>query len=83
MSVVLSVRLPGALMSKLDRRAAALGRVRAEHVRQLLEADVAVPEPERKRFACLALKGRYALGHGSDNAAVRQVLGRRADEKNR
>jgi metal-responsive CopG/Arc/MetJ family transcriptional regulator len=83
MANVLSVRLPGSLLAKVDRKAASLGRRRAEHVRQVLEADVASNPVKRKRFASLSLKGRYALGHGSDNAAVRQALARRAYEKNR
>ena len=80
---VLTVRLPSSLLAKLDRKAAALGRARAEHVRQLLEEDVASADPKPKRFASLSLKGRHSLGHGSDNAAVRQALARRANEKNR
>jgi predicted transcriptional regulator len=52
---VLTVRLPSSLLAKLDRKAAALGRARAEHVRQVLEADVAGPEPKPKRFACLSM----------------------------
>ena len=80
---VLTVRLPGSLLAKVDRKAAALGRGRAEHVRQVLEEDVASGQPTPKRFASLYLKGRYALGRGSDNAAVRQALARRAHEKNR
>lgn len=83
MSNVLTVRLPSSLLAKVDRKAAALGRARAEHVRQLLEQDVASPAPRPKRFASLSLKGRHALGRGSDNAAVRQALRRRAYEKNR
>jgi hypothetical protein len=79
---VLTVRLPPSLLSRLDRKAAALGRARAEHVRQVLEADLAAPPPKSKRFACLSLRGRYALGRGSDNAAVRKAL-RRPYEKNR
>jgi hypothetical protein len=80
---VLTVRLPSSLLAKVDRRAATLGRARAEHVRQVLEADVAVSAPSPKRFACLSLKGRYALGRGSDNAAVRRALARRAYEEDR
>ena len=38
---VLTVRLPSALLAKVDRKAAALGRARAEHVRQVLEEDAA------------------------------------------
>jgi hypothetical protein len=80
---VLTVRLPSSLLAKVDRKAAVLGRARAEHVRQVLEADVAAGTARPKRFACLALKGRYALGRGSDNAAVRRALTCRAYEKDR
>jgi hypothetical protein len=80
---VLTVRLPSALLAKVDRKAAALGRARAEHVRQVLEEDVAAGVPKPRRFACLSLKGRYALGGGSDNAAVRRALAQRAYERNR
>jgi len=84
MSNVLTVRLDSSLLARLDRKAASLGRRRAEHVRQVLEADLAQPGPKAsRRFACLPLKGRYALGAGSDNASVRQALARRANEKNR
>jgi hypothetical protein len=83
MSNVLTVRLPSSLLAKVDRKAAALGRARAEHVRQVLEEDVAFGAAKPKRFACLSLKGRYALGRGSDNAAVRRALARRAYEKDR
>ncbi|HZR20964.1 MAG TPA: ribbon-helix-helix protein, CopG family [Verrucomicrobiae bacterium] len=79
---VLTVRLPPSLLSRLDRKAAALGRARAEHVRQVLENDLAAPAPKSKRFASLSLKGRYTVGRGSDNAAVRKAL-RRLNEKNR
>jgi hypothetical protein len=82
MSNVLTVRVPHSLLTRLDRKAAALGRRRAEHVREVLEADLAAPPPKSKRFACLSLKGRYALGRGSDNAAVRKAL-RHRYEKNR
>ena len=81
---ILTVRLPGQLLAKLDRKASSLGRARAEHVRQVIEADVHSGSVEKpKRFASLNLKGRYALGRGSDNAAVRRSLARRAYEKNR
>lgn len=80
---VLTVRLPSSLLARVDRKASALGRARAEHVRQVLEEDLASGDPKSKRFASLSLKGRHSLGHGSDNAAVRQALARRAYEKNR
>jgi hypothetical protein len=83
MPSVLTVRLPSSLLAKVDRKAASLGRGRAEHVRQVLEADVATATPRPKHFACLSLKGRHALGRGSTNATVRQALARRAYEKNR
>ena len=80
---VLTVRLPSSLLAKVDRKAAALGRRRAEHVRQVLEADVAAGAPKPKRFACLSLGGRRAVGAGGDNASVRRALSRRAYEKDR
>ena len=83
MANVLTIRLPGSVLAKVDRKAASLGRSRAEHVRQVLEADAASLPRHPKRFASLALKGRYALGRGSDNSAVRKALARRAYEKNR
>ena len=84
MTDVLTIRLPSTLLANVDRRAASLGRSRAEHVRQILEADVAATRNGReKRFSSLALKGRYALGRGSSNEAVRKALARRAYEKNR
>ena len=80
---VLTVRLPSSLLAKVDRKAASLGRARAEHVRQVLEADVAEREPKPKRFACLSLSGRYSLGGRSDNEGVRQALRRQYEKKNR
>jgi hypothetical protein len=68
-------------MSKLDKKAASLGRVRAEHVRQVLEEDLSGPEPKPKRFACLHLSGKYSLGHGSDNKSIRETIRRRYYEK--
>jgi metal-responsive CopG/Arc/MetJ family transcriptional regulator len=82
MTNVMTIRLPGSLLAGVDRKAAALGRSRTEHVRQLLEADVAKVEGKRKRFASLHLKGIYAIGRGSDNAAVRRAMAKRAHEKN-
>ena len=83
MANVLTVRLPSSLLAKVDRKAASLGRRRAEHVRQVLEADVAHGEARPKRFALLSLKGRHGIGRGSDNVAVRRALARRAYEENR
>ena len=76
MSNVLTIRLPGSLLARVDRKPASLGRTRAEHVREVLEADATTLPARPKRFASLGLKGRYALGHGSDNAAVRKALAR-------
>jgi hypothetical protein len=75
MSNVLALRLPKSLLAQLDRKATALGRTRAEHVRELIQADVAASKSKPKRFvACLALSGCYALGGGSDNISVRRAL---------
>lgn len=70
----LTVRLPLSLLAKVDRKAAALGRRRAEHVRQVLEADVKSIPPKAKHFACLHLIGSVHSGRGSDNAAVRRAF---------
>jgi hypothetical protein len=83
MPIVLTVRVPSSLLAKVDRKAAALGRARAEHVRRVLEEDVSAPERRGKRFASMSLKGRHAIGGGSNNAAVRRSLAQRAHEKNR
>jgi hypothetical protein len=83
MPSVLTVRIPDLLLAKVDRKAAALGRTRAEYVRQVLEADVASGSAEPERFACLSLRGHYALGRGSGNLAVRRALPRRAHKKDR
>ena len=83
MANVLTVRVPGSLLAKVDRKAASLGRRRAEHVRQVLEADVASNQAKPRRFASLSLAGRYSLGRGSDNATVRRAIARRVNEKDR
>ncbi len=80
---VLTVRLPSSLLAKLDRKAAALGRARAEHVRQVLEADVAEPEPKPRRFACLSMSGKYSLDRRGDNEGVRRALRKQCEKKNR
>src|SRR5437867_3211004 len=74
MANVLTIRLPSSLLAKVDRKAAALGRARAEHVRQVLEEDVASGHIRPKRFASLSLKGRYAQGGGSRDAATRRAM---------
>jgi len=63
--------------------AALLRRARAEHVREVLEANVTGRPREGQCFACLSLKGRHAPGRGSDNVGVRRALTRRAHEKDR
>jgi hypothetical protein len=84
MTEVLTVRLPPGLLSKVDRRAAQHGRPRSEYVRHLIETDAVKPvKTNPSRFASLHLKGRHAIGRGSNNASVRAALARRAYEKNR
>lgn len=80
MQNVLTVRLPPALRAKLEKRAAALRRPVAEHVRQVLKADLQEPQPKPSRFVCLNLKGCYAIGHGSNNAAMRRALAKQREE---
>ena len=83
MANILTIRLPSSLLASVDRKAASLGRSRAEHVRQVLAADAEGIEGKPRIFASLSLKGRYAIGKGSDNASVRRALARHAYEKNR
>jgi hypothetical protein len=80
---VLTVRLPSSLLAKVDRKAASLGRARAEHVRQILEEDVAAGPPKPRRFACLSMSGKYSLDRRSDNEGVRQALRGRYEKNNR
>jgi len=82
MAKVLTVRSPGSLLAKVNRKAASLGRDGAEHVRQVLEADVNSGEARPKRFATMSLKGRYALGRSGVNATVHRALAQRAYQGN-
>ena len=62
-------------MVELDRRASGSGMDRSEYVRNLIEQALeAKPAAERRRFSSMDLCGRYAIGAGSDNAAVRAAL---------
>lgn len=83
MTEILTVRLDGRLLAKVDQRAAQQGRPRSEYIRRLIEEDALRPAKKTRRFASLHLKGRHAVGGGSDNASVRTALARRAYEKNR
>ena len=83
MTEVLTVRLAGGLLAKVDQRAAQQGRPRSEYIRRLIEEDALKPVKKSARFASLQLKGRHAVGGGSDNSSVRAALARRAYEKNR
>jgi Ribbon-helix-helix protein, copG family len=83
MTKVLTVRVPSGLLAKIDQRAAHEGRGRSEYVRRLIENHAQTDQLRKKtRFACLHLKGRYPVGRGSDNAAIRAAFKRRAHEKN-
>lgn len=78
MTEVLTVRLPAGLLAKIDERAAQQGCRRSDYVRRLIAKDAEKPfRAISRHFACLHLKGRYALGHGGNNAAVRAALARR------
>ncbi len=75
MTTVLSVRLPSKKMAELERRASSNGMDRSEYVRNLIERALdAKSATGRRRFSSMDLLGRYAIGAGSDNAAVRAAL---------
>jgi len=80
MTNVLSVRLPSGKMARLDQRAASSGLDRSEFVRRLIEQALEEPVAKNKgrRFASMDLCGHYSIGGGSDNAAVRAALAKRA-----
>jgi hypothetical protein len=75
MTTVLSVRLALKKMVELDRRASSSGMERSEYVRNLIEQALeAKPAAGSRRFSSMDLCGRYAIGAGSDNTAVRAAL---------
>jgi hypothetical protein len=78
MTTVLSIRLPSAKIAELDRRAVSSGMDRSEYVRYLIEEALETkPNGGRRKFASLDLRGRYGIGAGSNNAAVRAALAAR------
>jgi len=88
MTKVLTVRIPPALLSKAEARAARLGLDRAKYVRNLIEEDVASEKSKPKhKFASEDLIGCYAGdGRSATNDVVRAKMREHAlakREKNR
>jgi len=90
MTKVLTIRIPPALLSQAEAKAARLGVDRAKYVRGLIEEDLARKEPESKhKFASQDLMGSctsIAPGQSATNALVREVMRARLlarREKNR
>ena len=85
MTKVLTVRIPPALLSQAEAKAARLGIDRAKHVRGLIEDDLAKKEPKKKhKFASHDLIGIYESpvpGRAATNAVVREVMRKRFLEK--
>lgn len=78
MTKVLTVRMPPALLSKAEARAARLGLDRAKYVRSLIEEDLASESPKKKHvFASEDLIGsceHERPGDSATNARVREVM---------
>jgi hypothetical protein len=80
MSTVLTVRLAAAELGSCDARAADMGLTRTDYIRYLIRADQeqsAGKSRRRRRFASRDLIGKFNVGSGSTNAAVRRALAAR------
>lgn len=76
MTKVLTVRMPPALLSQADARAAHFGMDRTQYVRHLIQTDLASAESGRTRaFRSEDLAGRFQLGgEPATNARVRRNM---------
>jgi hypothetical protein len=81
MTKILTIRIPPALLSQAEAKAARLGIDRAKYVRGLIEEDLAKKEPKKKhKFASEDLAGScvsLAGGRPATNAVVREMMRRR------
>ena len=85
MSSVLTVRLSSEEIGSCDAKATSMGLTRTDYVKHLIHRDLQ-EKPGRaakRRFCSTDLIGKFAIGTGSTNAAVRSALVRRAHEKPR
>lgn len=85
MATVLSVRLTSEELGSCDAKATSMGLTRTDYVKHLIHRDLQ-EKPGRaakRRFSSTDLIGKFAIGTGSTNAAVRAVLARRAHEESR
>lgn len=73
MTKVLTLRVPPALLSLADAKAARLGLDRTQYVRRLIEQDLAESGPRPAGFQSEDLAGAFRLGGASaTNTRVRQ-----------
>jgi hypothetical protein len=85
MSTVLTVRLAESELGSCDARAAEMGLTRTDYIRYLIRQDLEQnpKKSRRRRFASRDLVGKFSVGTGGSNAAVRLAVARRAREKSR
>jgi hypothetical protein len=85
MSTVLTVRLAEKELGSCDARAAEMGLTRTDYIRYLIRQDLekSPREVRRRRFASRDLVGKFNIGAGSTNPAVRSAIVRRVREKSR
>jgi hypothetical protein len=85
MSTVLTVRLAETELGSCDARAAEMGLTRTDYIRYLIRQDLEQnPKKSReRRFASRDLVGKFKVGAGSTNPAVRSAIASRAREKSR
>lgn len=85
MSRILTVRLSATEIGSCDARAAEMGLNRTDYIRYLIRQDLEHKHvgSRRRRFASRDLVGKFGIGSGSTNQAVRLAVARRAREKPR
>jgi hypothetical protein len=85
MSTVLTVRLAERELGSCDARAAEMGLTRTDYIRYLIRQDLEQnpKKSRRRRFASRDLIGKFNVGKGATNAAVRSAVARRVREKSR
>jgi hypothetical protein len=81
MSSILTVRLAAGELGSCDARAAEMGLTRTDYIRYLIRTDQEqnTRKSGRRRFASRDLIGKFNVGAGSTNAAVRRALSARPD----
>jgi hypothetical protein len=85
MPSVLTVRLSSEELGSCDAKATSMGLTRTDYVKHLIHRDLKEKSggTAKRRFASTDLIGKFSIGTGSTNTAVRSALARRAREKSR